>query len=294
MNVMPRHIALEFLHKNDKHLTGSKIEILFMVFNCSVEIFREILNDLEKTKLVDLKGYSRNSSDNNLTYLPDYYKQLQIQLTQEGIEYVEIKLLGLRKPFNFGKCAADYIQLGNVQIHVEMQFSTFDEFSARFKGSLKMVHRVAYFLLTGKKNPNGKKIIFISYSWDPIEMKKWALEVANKLGDHFDVIIDQKSFIPGDNIEKRMIESIVNADHVLVLLTPQYKIRAEEKRGGISFEANVIDYELDKYVVGRKYIPIIRTGDRHTSVPYFLNNILPIEGQKGKFRWNTLLKALGD
>ncbi|MEY3498446.1 MAG: hypothetical protein RL308_115 [Bacteroidota bacterium] len=56
-------------------------------------------------------------------------------------------------------------------------------------------------------------------------------------------------------------------------------------------EENVIDNELDKYVVGRKYIPIFRTGDRHTSVPYFLGNILPIEGQKGKFRWNTLLKA---
>ncbi len=295
MIVMPRHIALEFIYKNDKQITGPKIGMLFRLFNCSVGIFREILNDLEKVKLIDLKGYSRNNSNNNLTYLPDYFNQLQIKLTREGVEYVEIKLLGNSKPFNIGSSPADNIQLSNVSIHIEsvtQQFGTFEAFSTRFKGSLEIDLRVAYYLLTGKKNPNGKKTIFISYSWDPIGMKKWALSLANKLLDKYDVIIDQKSFIPGDNIEQRMIESIVNADHVLVLLTPEYKIKADEKRGGVGFEASIIDNELDKYVVGRKYIPVIRTGDRHTSVPAFMGNILPIDGKAGKFQMKILLEAL--
>ncbi|MEY2792530.1 MAG: hypothetical protein RJA76_522 [Bacteroidota bacterium] len=295
MIVMPRHIALEFIYKNNKQITGPKIGMLFRLFNCSVGIFREILNDLEKGKLIDLKGYSRNNSNNKLTYLPENFNQLQIKLTLEGVEYVEIKLLGIRKPFKTESSPSDYIQLSNVGIQIEsvnQQFGTFEEFAAKFKGSLKMDLPVAYYLLTGKKNPNGKKTIFISYSWDPIGMKKWALSLANKLLDKYDVIIDQKSFIPGDNIEQRMIESIVNADHVLVLLTPEYKIKADEKRGGVGFEASIIDNELDKYVVGRKYIPVIRTGDRHTSVPAFMGNILPIDGRIGKFRMKLLLEAL--
>lgn len=295
MNVMPRHIALEFIYKNEKQITGAKISILFRLFNCSVGIFREILNDLERVKLIELKGYTQNNSDNNSTYLPDYYKQLQIKLTQEGVEYVEIKLLKLRVPFSVGVTTADSIQLGNVGLNIEFnksQFPTFKDFSNRFKGTMKMDLRLAYYLLTGIKSPNGKKTIFISYSWEPDGMKKWALSLANKLSDDYNVIIDQKSFMPGDNIEQRMIESIVTADHVVVLLSPEYKFKAEDQKGGVGFEASVINSELDKYIVGRKYIPVIRMGDRHLSVPEFMNKIFPIDGTKGKFKFRALLDVL--
>lgn len=297
MNIMPRNIALEFIYKNQGLITGQNIEILFTLFNSSVGIFRMIINDLEKVKLVELKGYPKNNLDDNLTYLPEYYKQLQIKLTRSGLEYVEIKIIGTKKPFNFGNSPADCIQLANVGININSpinQFSSFDEFSIRFKGTMKMNLSVAYYLLTGKKDYNERKTIFISYSWEPDEVKKWVLELANKLEGKYNVILDQKSFLPGDNLERRMIESIVKSDYVLLILTPQYKAKAEKSVGGVGFEASIIDAELDKYVVGRKYIPLIRIGDRHTSIPSFVNKTLPVEGQKGKFRMQKLIEAFGD
>ncbi len=115
-----------------------------------------------------------------------------------------------------------------------------------------------------------KKVIFISYSHDNEEHKKWVKKFADDLEllGSFEVLLDQ-NMPKGFSLTRFMEQGLVNADKVLVIGTPQYKQKSETGKG-VAFEESIISTELMQDIDNCKYYPILRAGTFETSFPVVL------------------------
>jgi len=120
------------------------------------------------------------------------------------------------------------------------------------------------------------KKVFISYSWDSEAHRNWILQLANKLIENgVNVILDQYESTAGKNLTHSMEKNIKESDKVLLILTPNYKIKAEGRLGGVGFEYSLINEELYRnQIENRKFIPILREGDPENSIPGFLKSFI--------------------
>lgn len=115
------------------------------------------------------------------------------------------------------------------------------------------------------------KKIFISYSWDSKEHEEWVRTLAKDLSECFDVKIDSKLPL-GADLNVFMEQSVATSDNVLLILTPEYKNRADYRKNGVGYETNVITNDMIKDNNTTKFIPIIRKGDKNSSFPIYLGN----------------------
>lgn len=119
---------------------------------------------------------------------------------------------------------------------------------------------------------------FISYSWEDNAHIKWAKSLADRLLDNgIEAVIDQYDLGLGERLPQFMEQSISNADYVLIICTPGYKKKADERKGGVGYEGHIISAELYNKGNERKFIPIIRKGTFSTSMPEFLAGKLGID-----------------
>ncbi|MFT6338479.1 MAG: hypothetical protein ACI86M_003531 [Saprospiraceae bacterium] len=89
--------------------------------------------------------------------------------------------------------------------------------------------------------------VFISYSWDSDEHKEWVFGLANKLVDEgVNVLLDRYDLRPGKSLPHFVETSIKNADRILVIFTPNYKLKAEKRAGGVGYEYSILNSELYK------------------------------------------------
>lgn len=113
--------------------------------------------------------------------------------------------------------------------------------------------------------------VFISYSWDNEMHKEWVRLLADRLlGNGIDTYIDQYDTAPGDRLPQFMEQSISTADFVLIICTPDYKIKADSRKGGVGYEGHIISGELFAKGNEKKFIPIMRKGDKTASMPCYL------------------------
>lgn len=124
---------------------------------------------------------------------------------------------------------------------------------------------------------NKRKKVFISYSWDSHKNQEWVLNLAKDLMTKYglDVILDQFELSAGKDLTYFMESSMEKADKVLVILTPNYKIKAEERNKGVGYETSMITQEIFETPISKvKFIPILRNGTLATSTPKFLKSKL--------------------
>ena len=115
------------------------------------------------------------------------------------------------------------------------------------------------------------KNVFISYSWDDEEHKDWVMNLRNKLeADGIYTVIDRVDLPLGESIPRFMEQSIRNADYILIVLTPEYKRKADNRIGGVGYEDSIITGEILNGQNKRKYIPILARGDWNSSTPTWL------------------------
>lgn len=111
---------------------------------------------------------------------------------------------------------------------------------------------------------------FISYAWDD-ETKAWVKELASKLrADGINAIIDQWQLAPGDQLTDFMERAVRENDYVLVVCTPQYKIKSDNRKGGVGYEGDIMTAEVFQKSNHRKYIPILKTGTKDEAMPTWL------------------------
>lgn len=121
-------------------------------------------------------------------------------------------------------------------------------------------------------------IVFIHYSWDNETHKKWVLFLAKRLlADGVDIIFDRFDLKLGSN-NNYFMEKIQHSDKVILILTPEYKIKADNRTSGIGYEYQIITTEISKIISqNNKYIPVLKDGAKEDSIPIFLQSFLYLD-----------------
>lgn len=151
-------------------------------------------------------------------------------------------------------------------------------------------HKEATVML--KKSPK----VFISYSWDSDEHKKWVRSLSDNLeAEGITTILDQKDLLLGDEMTLFMERSITESDFVLFVCTPRYKEKADKRKGGVGFEENIITGEVLTKQNHRKFIPVLAVGTWGESMPTWANGKLGSDlssADKYKDEFELLVKTL--
>lgn len=112
---------------------------------------------------------------------------------------------------------------------------------------------------------------FISYAWESEEVKLWVNKLATNLRvDGIDAKLDQWELTPGDQIPHFMEKSVRENDYVLIICTPKYKLKSEDRVGGVGYEGDIMAAEVLQNSNQRKFIPILKAGTIDTSIPSWL------------------------
>lgn len=124
---------------------------------------------------------------------------------------------------------------------------------------------------------NKHPVVFISDSWEDREHKEWALKLVDRLiNDGVDAHIDRYELSLGDRLPRFMEQEITKADYVLIICTPNYKEKADNRKSGVGYEGHIISQELMENHNERKFIPLIRKGGVSESFPIYLSGKLGI------------------
>jgi hypothetical protein len=112
---------------------------------------------------------------------------------------------------------------------------------------------------------------FVSYSWDSEQHKSWVRELATRLrADGVDVKLDQWENVPGDQLPEYMETSLRANDFVLIVCTPNYKERSDNRKGGVGYEGDIMTAQVLTGQNDRKFIPILRAGDWTEAAPTWI------------------------
>lgn len=137
--------------------------------------------------------------------------------------------------------------------------------------------------------------VFISYSHDDSNHKKWVLELATKLRNSgIDAIIDQWDLNAGDDLPKFMEKNLRESDYVLMICTNKYVKKANSGLGGVGYEKMIITSEFMKSIDSNKIIPIIRQNGTN-KVPTFLKSKIYIDMSYHKdfeFSFDELIRKI--
>lgn len=112
---------------------------------------------------------------------------------------------------------------------------------------------------------------FISYAWESDKAKEWVKNLATELrNDGIDAKLDQWEVFPGDQMPHFMEKSVRENDFVLIICTPTYKSKSENRIGGVGYEGDIMTAEVLQTSNHRKFIPILKSGTKETSIPSWL------------------------
>jgi hypothetical protein len=113
--------------------------------------------------------------------------------------------------------------------------------------------------------------VFISYSWDDEDHRAWVKDFATRLReDGVDVNLDRWAVTPGDLLPEYMERSVRENDFVLIICTPQYKSKSDDRRSGVGYEGDIMTAEVFLHGNDKKFIPILRKGKWEKAAPSWL------------------------
>lgn len=137
--------------------------------------------------------------------------------------------------------------------------------------------------------------VFISYSHDNQEHKKWVLDLATRLRNTgIDAILDQWELRPGDDLPAFMERNLRDADRVLMVCTDTYVEKANSGTGGVGYEKMIVTSDLLKEIDSSKVIPIIRQPGSQ-DVPIFLKTKLYVNFSRSsdyEFSFDELVRTI--
>lgn len=113
--------------------------------------------------------------------------------------------------------------------------------------------------------------VFISYAWESDNLKDWVKNLAIKLRNNgIDSKLDQWEIVPGDQMPHFMEKSVRENDYVLLICTCIYKMKSENRIGGVGYEGDIMTAEVLQNSNHIKFIPILQSGDNDSSIPSWL------------------------
>lgn len=136
--------------------------------------------------------------------------------------------------------------------------------------------------------------VFISYSHDSPEHKKWVATFSSRLMENgINVILDQWDLGLGDDVPKFMEKSVTSSDRVLMICSEVYVHKANDGTGGVGYEAMIVTGELVSNLGTSKFIPVIRQKDNGDARPHFMVTRLYINmNEDNDEQFDVLLREL--
>lgn len=127
-----------------------------------------------------------------------------------------------------------------------------------------------------------KPTIFISYSWTPKENKDRVIALAERLENQgVNVLYDKKSLLPGQDMNAFMESLAINSEikKVLVICNSDYASKADNRRGGVGTEAEIIIPQVYGNPMQNKIVPIFFEMDKDGELfrPVYLRSRLGID-----------------
>lgn len=116
--------------------------------------------------------------------------------------------------------------------------------------------------------------------------------MAEDLSATFEVKIDVKQPL-GTELNQFMESLIDDTDKVLIIVTPEYKRRADGRIKGVGYETTLITNDLISDQNRIKFIPIIRKGSKEESYPHYLGNRKGLD-MRDDSKYEEALKELVD
>ena len=112
---------------------------------------------------------------------------------------------------------------------------------------------------------------FVSYSWDDDQHKEWVAKLATDLReDGVETILDQWHAAPGDQLPEFMEREIRENKYVLIICTPNYRLKSDERKGGVGYEGDIMTAEVHSQRNHLKFIPILARGTWEDAAPSWL------------------------
>jgi hypothetical protein len=140
--------------------------------------------------------------------------------------------------------------------------------------------------------------VFISYSHDSAEHKKWVLDFATTLRNRgVDAVLDQWDLKPGDDLPHFMETQLKSAECVLMVCSSRYVEKANAGEGGVGYEKMILTSNLLSRIDNSKVIPVIRQPAGTNNVPTFLSTKLFVNFSSDselEFSFDELLRHLLD
>ncbi|MEM6700870.1 MAG: toll/interleukin-1 receptor domain-containing protein, partial [Bacteroidota bacterium] len=85
--------------------------------------------------------------------------------------------------------------------------------------------------------PKTSPTVFISYARDDDAHKEWVKMLADRLlNNRIEVLLDQYDATAGTNFIHFMEQAVSKADYIVMILTPNYKTKSDQRLKGVGYE----------------------------------------------------------
>lgn len=128
---------------------------------------------------------------------------------------------------------------------------------------------------------NSQPKVFISYSWSSPIHEQWVLDLAERLsGDGIRVVLDKWDLKEGQD-KHVFMEQMVNDEKikkVLVICDQVYQLKADDRKGGVGTETQLISKEVYENINQEKFIPIVKEYvDDKPCIPHHMSSRIYID-----------------
>lgn len=238
------------------------------------------LSELEKKKIktmaLAILEARNNYSNNSLAELYDELAMpVELRKAHQANDKAVMEAYGLKKTVNGKKTWLSESET------VAKLFEMYEKNCKEVSGG-KMIVR----------NPK----VFISYSWEDENHRKWVKSLADRLLENgINASIDQYDLGLGDRLPQFMEQQISDSDFVLIICTHVYKEKANNRKSGVGYEGHIISAELLSGKNERKFIPIVKEGQASEMLPIFLAGKLGVDlsdGEHFEENFNDLLTTI--
>lgn len=138
--------------------------------------------------------------------------------------------------------------------------------------------------------------VFVSYAWEHDEHSEWVKRVAARLrADGVNVLLDRWHVPPGGDLTAFMEQSVSKSSFVLLVCTPAYKLKADERAGGVGYEGAIISGAILTGTPQAKFVPLLRGASWKESGPARLlgSRYLDFRGEPySEKEYEELLRAI--
>ncbi|MFS3511136.1 toll/interleukin-1 receptor domain-containing protein [Citrobacter braakii] len=140
--------------------------------------------------------------------------------------------------------------------------------------------------------------VFISYSHDNELHKNWVLQLATRLRSNgVDVLLDRWNLKLGQDLAAFMERGLSSSHRVLCICSETYVAKANDGKGGVGYEKQIITGELLADLNTNWVIPVIRNNPQLKKVPRFLVGRMYVSFEDDKLyesRYEEVLRELLD